>query len=115
MIKISKSLIVSSINNWLGYLNAATGHGSHSHPCISKDILYYSSEGLCHRLEVKPGRCQTINKYIMNIKTNDLPDECYNAVSFVFYNKQFILYFIITIILLLLFILVLFLSVKHSL
>lgn len=105
MINLSKGVgpMISLINLW-AFVNAAQGYGAKYQTfkvCGIKGFDYFSSEGLCNRLDVEPNTWQTINKYIINsaVPVNDLPDECYNVYRFNVYNRTcatLVLQFLIT-------------------
>lgn len=93
MIQASKGVgpLISMINTW-AYINAAQGYGAKYQTfkvCGIKGFDYFSSEGLCHRLDVEPNTWQAINKYIINkaVPVHDLPDECYKVYRFNVYNR----------------------------
>lgn len=104
MLAIARNSFFVFFSNGAGFLNAATGHGSHladmSGICSVDRWSYLSSEGLTKRVmhdEVAANPVQALNKYYLRVpnKTNDLPTECYQKFKFAYYNKQFILFFVI--------------------
>jgi hypothetical protein len=90
-------------SNIAGFLNSATGHGSHladmTGVCSVEAYNYLSSEGLTKR--ASQGGVQPLNKYFLRDPStvNDLPSECYQKFKFAYYNKQFFIYFIIALVL----------------
>lgn len=93
MIQASKGVgpLISMINTW-AYVNAAQGYGAKYQTfrvCGINGFDYFSSEGLCRRLDVVQNTWQPINKYIINrsVPVQSLPDECYNTYNFNVYNR----------------------------
>ncbi len=104
MLAIARNSFFVFFSNGAGFLNAATGHGSHLADmrgvCSVDRWSYLSSEGLTKRVmhdEVAANPIQALNKYYLRVpsKTHDLPAECYQKFKFAYYNKQFILFFVI--------------------
>jgi hypothetical protein len=75
-------------------------------------VTYLSSEGLRGRLIPVKNSWQDINKYIINSDLNDMPNHLEKKMRYICYNRQYINYTIISIILLCLIILVTILTYK---
>jgi len=89
MIKLSKTVFIHWLN-YFGYLNAATGYGLGTEiPCL-KEVEIFSSEGLRGRLEDKT----SINKYVLLDKEAiTLEDNtCRKKWKYVYYNRQYLIY-----------------------
>jgi hypothetical protein len=100
MLAIARNPFFIFFSNIAGFLNAATGHGSHladmRDACSVDAYLYLSSEGLTGRIDTAVTGPQPLNKYYLREKeVRDLPAECYEKFKFAYYNKQFILYFML--------------------
>jgi hypothetical protein len=104
MLAIARNPFFVFFSNGAGFLNAATGHGSHfadmRGACSVDAYNYLSSEGLTKRIgheAVAEEPVQPLNKYYLRdpATVNDLPTDCYQKFKFAYYNKQFILFFII--------------------
>jgi hypothetical protein len=98
MINTSKSNnIVMTALNIFGYLNAATGYGQCSY---ANNLLFFSSEGLRGRIRIEPETQQPINKYVLNddIHTIDLAPKYVSTVTYRLYNRQFIKYSVLLVV-----------------
>lgn len=104
MLAIARNPFFVFFSNGAGFLNAATGHGSHladmTGVCTVEHWSYLSSEGLTKRVSheaISENPVQALNKYYLRVpdKAHDLPTECYQKFKFAYYNKQFIMFFVI--------------------
>lgn len=98
-IQLSKNKLTGNIMNYYGFLNAATGYGNNNN--ILNDLGYtdkeiISSEGLRGRVMIDYyERYQPTNKYIFNEKISqpsNVPLEHHNKLHFECYEKQFMIY-----------------------
>jgi len=97
-----KSSITSFVPNLFGYLNAATGSGvtwTKTLPiCTDMNLdsySYSSSEGLCSRIHVEPHTMQKTNQYYIAIENAKFPSSCSTEYKFLKYTRQFVLYFLV--------------------
>lgn len=88
IMNISKIKPIIEIYNFIGYINASLGYNMPKKIYDSDKYLYFSSEGGCGRIEIKPNTFQTLNKYYINYTVNDLPKEHYNDFKFNCYYTQ---------------------------
>ncbi len=104
MIQIAKMPFFIFFSNLAGYMNSATGYGSHlanmRDECSVDNYDYLSSEGLTKRTFRGQAEVQPLNKYFLREGVHDLPKECYEKFKFNYYNKQFLIYFVLFIVLL---------------
>lgn len=86
------------------YLNAITGYGNCQRTIdkmnLPRNITHFSSEGFRERIHVEPGTWQPINKYIINIRTQDLDKHYYDLFKWELYNRQYTLYAVIVLVIL---------------
>jgi hypothetical protein len=111
MIKLSRINITSNMMNIYGYFNSSMGYGIMPE-FEQMGVTYLSSEGLRGRLIPVKNSWQDINKYIINSDLNDMPNHLEKKMRYICYNRQYINYTIISIILLCLIILVTILTYK---
>ena len=111
MIKLSRINITSNMMNIYGYFNSSMGYGIMPES-EQMGVTYLSSEGLRGRLIPVKNSWQDINKYIINSDLNDMPNHLEKKMRYICYNRQYINYTIISIILLCLIILVTILTYK---
>lgn len=99
-----KNPITGFVPNLFGYFNAATGGGisnSESLKCpfdVSK-YTFYSSEGLCERIDIVANTMQKLNLYYLKDKKNTLPIECMKSYMYDRYERQFMFYGLIVLLL----------------
>lgn len=99
-----KNPITGFVPNLFGYFNAATGGGisnSESLKCpfdVSK-YRFYSSEGLCERIDIVENTMQKLNLYNLKDKKNTLPIECMKSYMYDRYERQFMFYGLIVLLL----------------
>jgi hypothetical protein len=91
MIKLSKIPFIIDIMSFIEFLNCSQGYGRNK-----INYKYLSSEGLSDRLVVVPGTYQELNKYIIHGDHVVHTDEDF---KFKYYYRQYIVYFIILLIL----------------
>ena len=96
---INKSPVLKDINNFYGFLNAATGYGSNRNLSF-EGRQTFCSEGFCGRVTVIPNTMQPINQYILNTENNyehyDL-NPCYRSKwRWELYTKGLLIHIIMT-------------------
>jgi hypothetical protein len=103
MVKISKRKWLIGLLNIIGYMNAARGYGHWLPPSPYPPNV--SSEGLQGRLTVVPNTWQRSNEYVLLLPTAgvDLPPHEFTAFKFYSYNRQYIMYGIAALLVLLTF------------
>ena len=103
-LSLYKNPITGFIPNLFGYLNTATGGGisdSESLKCpfdLSK-YTFYSSEGACARIDIIPNTMQQLNLYCVKNKKNTLPETCMKSYMYDRYERQFVYYGLIVLLL----------------
>lgn len=101
LIEISKYKIFINILNIFSLLNSATGYGYNNDIInllkISK-FTHISYEGLSKRLNYNENKYQKLDHYFINKDNKTLSENKYKTYIFYCYNKQFIIYSIIFII-----------------
>lgn len=109
-IKLSKNPLSASIINFFGFLNSSMGHGKNNN--LLSELGYgdkhvFSSEGLRGRLMIdKNEKYQPINKYVFNDRINSsdntLDEKHHSAYHYDCFDRQFIQYTILSVIIVLL-------------
>lgn len=100
-IRVYKNKMLSSVVNWFGYLNSATGYGYAPNQNALPEVAYYSSEGAQGRFvpsgqdTFEPG-----NKYIVRQPTLDVDESSKPAVLWNQYSRQLVLYILLLILVL---------------
>jgi hypothetical protein len=101
MLTIARTPGFIFFSNIAGFLNSATGHGSHladmTGICNVDEYNYLSSEGLTKRAGGVADGVEPLNKYSLRDPgtVHNLPSECYQKFKFTYYNRQFLIYFIL--------------------
>lgn len=101
LIEISKYKIFINFLNLFGLLNSATGYGYNNNIMSLlklSNFTHISQEGLSKRLNYNENKYQKLNLYFINKDNVTLSEDKYKIYLFYCYNKQFIIYSIIFII-----------------